>query len=82
MSTAFRVIVSLILGAVVGVLIVLGLCSIPALTFSAACGHNAGMWFFATVPLAILACWLTLPALARHNRDREGRSIGGGAPVS
>ena len=65
MSTAFRAIISLVAGTVVGVLAVLGLCSIPALTFSTACGHNVGMWLFATVPLGILACWLTLTALAR-----------------
>ena len=68
----FRAIVSLVLGSLVGALVVLGLCSIPTLTFSTACGHNAGMWFFATIPLGILACWVTLSAVARRNRGSTG----------
>jgi hypothetical protein len=66
MSTAFRVAIMVVLGPVIGVLLISGLCSVSALTFSVACGHNAGLWLLLTVPLGMLGCWVTLGALARH----------------
>src|SRR5262245_17576546 len=65
-STTFRAIVSLVLGLVVGVLLVSGLCSIPGLTFSSACGHNSGIWLILAVPLGIAVCWVTLSAISKH----------------
>lgn len=68
MSTTFKLIVSLIGGLVVGVAAVSAMCSIPALTFSTACGHNAGMWLFLSFPLGVVVCWLALSAIQAHRR--------------
>jgi hypothetical protein len=71
MSTAFKFIVSLIGGLLLGVAAVGAMCSIPGLTFSSACGHNGGMWLFLSIPLGAVACWVTLSALAHHYRKPQ-----------
>lgn len=66
MSRTFIGLFSFIVGPVLGVLFVSALCSMPWLTFSTACGHNAGMWFFLTIPAGVVGCWIILSALAKH----------------
>jgi hypothetical protein len=76
MSTVFKVIVSLIAGLVVGVAAVSAMCSIPALTFGTACGHNAGMWLFLSIPLGMGVCWLALSVIAGDRRKTNEPSAG------
>jgi hypothetical protein len=51
--------------------VVSAMCSVPSLTFSVACGHNAGVWLFVSIPLGAFVCWITLSALARHYRKPQ-----------
>ena len=65
MSTLFKLIISVIGAPVLGVAIVMAVCRVPGIAFSWACGHNAGMWLFLTIPLGGIICWITLSAVAR-----------------
>lgn len=71
MSRPFIGLFSFIVGPVLGVLFVYAMCSMPWLTFSTACGHNAAIWFFLTVPVGVVGCWITLAALAKHYGTRQ-----------
>lgn len=72
MRTLFRLLVSLAAGTVAGWYLLMGLCSFPGLTYSAACGRNAAMWLPLFVPLAVWACWITLGRFSGPLGTRRG----------
>lgn len=79
MRTILRLLVSLAIGTVAGWYSLVGLCSVPALTYSVACGHNAAMWLPLVVPLAVWACWMALGNfsgfLVRRRNGRPNRDV-------
>lgn len=72
MRTLLRLLVSLAAGTVAAWYLLVGLCNMPSLTFSVACGHNGPMWLPLFVPLAVWACWAALGTLAVFDRKRRG----------
>lgn len=48
---------SLLLGSVLAWALLLGICSIPGLSYSVACGHNAYIWLPVVVPLGVFLAW-------------------------
>jgi len=65
-----KVLLSLLLGVPLGWLLVVGLCSLPGLAFSIACGHNAYIWVPVFLPVGIAAVWLLLGLVHRRVRGR------------
>ena len=74
-------IAAVVSGSVLGWWLLAGLCSIPGLKFSNACGHNAIYWLPLFIPVSIVICWLVLSraADALHRRAVKERTTGGGA---
>jgi hypothetical protein len=56
-----RVLIALVLliaGPALGWLLLAGFCSLPGLSSSVACGHNAYIWLPLFIPLGVGICWL------------------------
>ena len=71
MVAIVKVLLSLLLGVPLGWLLVVGLCSLPGLAFSVACGHNAYIWVPVFLPIGVAAVWLVLGQV--HRRVRVAR---------
>jgi hypothetical protein len=74
-------IAAVVSGSVLGWWLLAGLCSIPLLKFSNACGHNAIYWLPLFIPVGIAISWFVLAraAGALHMRGVKERVDGGGA---
>jgi hypothetical protein len=57
MGTVVRALLSLIAGSVCGWWLLVGFCSLPALSVSNACGHNAYIWLPLAIPMGVYAVW-------------------------
>lgn len=67
-SKSFQVILAILLGLPLAWLILAGICSLPGLAFSVACGHNAGIWLPLVVPISVFVCWYVLNRLRRDSK--------------
>ena len=72
------VVTAVVSGSVLGWWLLAGLCSIPWLKFSNACGHNAVYWLPLFIPVAIAVCWFVLAGAVstlrrRAVKERVGR---------
>jgi hypothetical protein len=71
MSRTATAIVALVVGTVLGVVLLAGVCSLPTLAGSSACGHNTPIWLPIVVPLCIGACWFALLGLVAQQSSNS-----------
>ena len=79
MKTLLRLAASLAFGAVAGWYLLVGLCNLPKLVYSVACGHNGAMWLPLFVPLAAWVCWMALGTLRVFRGVRQDDKSNGSA---
>jgi hypothetical protein len=77
MPRFLAVLLAVIVGPVLGWLLLAGFCSIPGISFSTACGHNAYVWLPLFIPLGIAVVWFGLSRIARPSAAVPARSKGG-----
>ena len=71
-----RLLASILAAVPLGWYLLVGLCNIPGLAFSAACGHNGPMWLPILVPVCIWMIWRALGVLLAINKRHRDRQAG------
>jgi len=64
--TFFKILLALACGLVLGWFMLAALCSIPGLTYSVACGHNAPIWLPLFLPIGVAISWYMLSQVQRR----------------
>ena len=71
MRVVVALIVAMILAPIVAWFVMAGICSIPGLRYSNACGHNAYVWMIIVGPISYIALGIGVYRLIREDRGRS-----------
>ena len=66
MFTFLKILLALACGLALGWFMLVGLCSIPGITYSVACGHNAFIWLPMLIPIGMAISWYMLSQIQRR----------------
>jgi hypothetical protein len=82
MPPLLSALIALVAGSVLGWLMLAGFCSVPGLTFSVVCGHNAYILLPIFIPLGIAISWFFRARISRspiaswlHSKDDSHGNI-------
>ncbi len=68
MTVVIKLVVSVVVGCLLGWVLLVGFCSLPGIRYSNACGHNAPILLLLFIPVGVTVSWLLASRIARAIR--------------